>query len=72
MSRKADYRTLNVQGDKSSAYFNVTEVTANLRLWGRLYGTLSFMNFFRSTKYRDFPDIRSSSMTLALRLTYKL
>ncbi len=70
--RKADYRTLNVQGDKSSAYFNVTEVTANLRLWGRLYGTLSFMNFFRSTKYRDFPDIRSSSMTLALHLTYKL
>lgn len=69
---KADYRTLNVQGDKSAAWFNVTEVTANLRLWRRLYGTLAFTNYFRATHYRDYPDIVSSSMTLALRLTYKL
>lgn len=68
----ADPRTLNVQGDKSSAYFNITEITANMRVWKRLYATLCFTNYLRSTRYRDFPDIRSSSMTLGLRLTYKL
>lgn len=69
---KANPKTLNVMGDKSSAYFNITEVTANLRLWRRTYATLVFTNFLRSTHYRDFPDIRSSSMNLSLRLTYRL
>lgn len=68
----ANERTLNAMGDKSSAWFNITELTANLRLFNRTYLTLAFTNYLRSTWYRDFPDIRSSSMDLALRLTFKL
>lgn len=70
--RTADYKTLNVMGDKSVSSFNVTEVRADYRLWQRLYATLSFSNFARSTHYRDFPDIVSTTMALRLMLTYKL
>ncbi len=69
---KVNERLLNVQGDKSSAYFNVTEVTAQLRLWGNFYGSLAFTNYWRYTRYRDYPDVRSSSMALCLRLAWKL
>ncbi len=66
-----DFRTLNVMGDKSVAYFNVTEVRFDYQLLRKLYGTLAFMNRVRSTHYRDWPDKVSSTMTLQAMLTYK-
>ena len=68
---KVDYRTLNVQGDKSAASFNVTEVRADCRIWKKLYASLSFTNYMRTTHYRDYPDVRSSSFDLNLMLAYK-
>ena len=68
---KENPKTLNVQGDHSCASFNVTEFRANVKLWRNLYATLSFMNYVRSTRYRDFGHRLSSSMTLRTMLTYK-
>lgn len=67
----ADPQTLNVMGDKSEASFNVTEVRFDYQLWKRLYGTLSFTNRYRTTHYRDYPDITSNTTSLRLLLTYK-
>ena len=36
------------------------------------YLTLSFTHYMRSTHYRDFGHIKSSSMAARLMLTYKL
>ena len=66
-----DFHTLNVMGDKSAAYFNVTEVRFNYQIWKKLYGTLVFKNQVRHTHYRDFPSVRSSTMDLRLMCTYK-
>lgn len=66
-----DYHTLNVMGDKSVASFNVTEVRFDYQLYKKLYGTLTFINKARSTHYRDWPDKRSSTMSLSAMLTYK-
>ncbi|MDE6717945.1 MAG: DUF3943 domain-containing protein [Muribaculaceae bacterium] len=68
---KEDFHTLNVMGDKSAAYFNVTEVRFDYRVWRHLYGTLVFKNQVRNTKYRDYPDVVSSTMDLRLMATYK-
>lgn len=66
-----DYHTLNVMGDKSVAYFNVTEVRFDYQLWKHLYGTLIFKSQVRSTHYRDFQNVKSSTMDLRLMCTYK-
>lgn len=70
--RTVNFRTLNVQGDASVASFNVTEARVDLKLWQRLYATLSFQHFIRSTYYRDFPHVHSGTSALNLMLTYKL
>ena len=67
-----DFRHLNVQGDKSVAFFNVTEVRLDLNLYERLYATASWTNYVRSTHYRDYPSVLSNSMNLRLMLSYKL
>ena len=69
--KTVNFRTLNVQGDKSVASVNVTEVRFNYRLWKHLYGTFIFQNHARSTHYRDWPDVRSSTMSIRLMTTYK-
>ena len=68
----ADYKTLNVMGDKSVASFNVTDVRLDFILWKHLYGALSFTNYIRSTHYRDYPHVLSSSSSIAFLLSYKL
>lgn len=70
--KNANFRTLNVMGDHSCASFNVTEARLDFKLYKRLYGTLSFTNYVRSTHYRDFPHVVSSSASLRLMLSYKL
>lgn len=69
--REENPKTLNVQGDHSCASFNLTEFRASVKLFRNIYATLSFMNYVRSTRYRDFPHQRSSSMALRTMLTYK-
>ena len=65
------YRTLNTQGDKSVASFHITEVRADLHLYRHLYGSVAFTKYIRSTHYRDYPYVHSSSQTLSLMLSYK-
>lgn len=66
------YKVLDAQGDHSVASFIVTEARCDLKLWRKLYLTLSFTHYMRSTHYRDFGHIKSSSMATRLMLTYKL
>lgn len=69
--KKVNFRLLNVMGDRSVASFNVTEVRFDYQLLRKLYGTLMFVNRVRSTRYRDWPDKVSSTMSLSAMLTYK-
>lgn len=69
---KVDYRTLNAQGDRSVASFNVTRFRADMKLCKRLYLSLMLDHYFRSTHYRDFPHVTSTSLSAELMLTYKL
>lgn len=70
--RIANFRRLNVMGDKSVASLNVTELRADAKIWKRLYGTLLFSNYVRSSHYRDFVDVHSTSGSISLMLSYKL
>lgn len=69
---KVNFRTLNVMGDHSCASFNVTEMRLDMRIVHRLYATLAATSYIRSTHYRDYPSVLSSSGTLRAMLTYKL
>ncbi len=70
--RIANFRRLNVMGDQSVASLNVTELRADAKIWRRLYGTLLFTNYVRSSHYRDFRDVHSTSGSISLMLSYKL
>lgn len=67
-----DFRELNVMGDKSVASLNMTEIRADFKIWKRLFGTVLLTNYYRSSHYRDFTDIKTNSASLALMLSYKL
>lgn len=69
--KDVDFHTLNVMGDKSAASFNVTDVRFDYQLYRKLYGTLMFNNKVRHTRYRDWPERVSSTMSLSAMLTYK-
>jgi len=64
--------TLDAQGDRSVASFGVFSARADLKLWKRLYATLHFSHYLRSTHYHYHPAVRSSTCALRLMLTYKL
>lgn len=66
-----DFRKLNVQGDVSWASLNMTEVRADFKIWKKLFGTLLFTNYLRSTHYRDYDYVRTTSNSMQLMLTYK-
>ncbi len=68
---EVDFRTLNVMGDKSVASFNVTEVRFDYQIRKKLYATLEFTNKARSSRYRDWPDKKSSTMSISALMTYK-
>ncbi len=67
-----NFRELNVMGDASVASLNMTEVRADFKLWKRVFGTVLFTNYYRSSHYRDFPDHKTASSSIALMLSYKL
>lgn len=69
--KQVNPKTLNVMGDHSCASFNITEFRANIKLIRGLYATLSFTNYARHTRYRNYPRIKSTSMSLRTMLTYK-
>lgn len=69
---QTDPRTLDVQGDHSAASFNVSELRADLRVWNRLYLSASVSHYYRSTRYRDYPRVKSSTTGVRLMVTYKL
>lgn len=70
--KTVNFRTLNVMGDHSCASFNVTEMRLDFKIFKRLYGTVTANAFIRSTRYRDYPRVLSSSGALRFMMTYKL
>lgn len=64
--------TLDAQGDRSVASFGVFSTRTDLKLWKRLYATLHFTHYLRSTHYHYYPSVKSSTCALRLMLTYKL
>lgn len=69
--KQVNFRTLDVMGDKSSAFFNITNIRLSYQLHEKLYGTIQFTNNVRHSHYRDFQDMVSSTMSLKTMLTYK-
>lgn len=69
---RSDPRTLDVQGDHSAASFNVTELRADLRVWYKLYLSAAVNHYHRSTRYRDYPHVKSNTTGVRIMLTYKL
>ena len=69
--KTVDFRTLNVQGDASVASLNMTEARIDWKIWKKIYGTLLFTNYVRSSHYRDYKHVRSTSNSFQLMLSYK-
>ena len=65
-----DPKTLDAQGDESQSSVHVSELRLDYRLMKRMYLTGSFMHFHRDTNYRYYPDVRSSTTSARLMLTY--
>lgn len=66
-----DPRTLNAEGDESVAYFGIAKAKVSCRIAPRLYLTGAFSHYMRSTRYRDFDNVKSSTFSTRLMLTYK-
>lgn len=69
--RTVNFRLLNVQGDASVASLNMTELRADFKIWKKIFGTVLFTNYMRSSHYRDYPDVKTSSASLNLMVSYK-
>ena len=63
-------KTLDAQGDESQSSVHVCELRLDYRLAKRMYITGSLMHFHRDTNYRYYPDVRSSTTSARLMLTY--
>ena len=66
-----DYNELNVQGDKSSATLTATGIKAQLKLRKSLYLTGIGTFYKRSTHYKYYEDVYSTSAEGKILLTYK-
>ena len=65
-------KTLNAQGDESQSSVHIYEFRLDYRLVKRVFITGSFMHFNRDTNYRYYPDVKSSTTSTRLMLTYVL
>ena len=65
-------KTLDAQGDESQSWVHVSELRLDYRLMNRFFLTGSFMHFSRDTNYRFYPDVKSSTTSIRLMLTYVL
>lgn len=66
-----DYKTLNVQGDKSKAYYTILESIVGYEFnprWGIYYQRF---DFFRDTNYAHYPDFKTTTSDARLMLKYK-
>ncbi|MCM1004725.1 MAG: DUF3943 domain-containing protein [Prevotella sp.] len=70
--RKVNESTFNVMGDKSACTFAVVDISAQLRLWRKLYLGAQLTYFYRHTKYHDHPSVTSNVFIQSLQLIYKL
>ena len=66
-----DYHKLNVQGDKSSSVLTTSNIKAQLKLRKQWYLTGIGSIFKRSTHYKYFDDVYSTTAEGKLMLTYK-
>ena len=67
-----DPKTLDAQGDESQSWVHVSELRLDYRLMKRMYLTGSFMHFNRKTNYRYYLDVKSSTTSTRLMLTFVL
>ena len=65
-----DSKTLDAQGDESQSSVHICELRLDYRLMKRLFITGSLMHFHRDTNYRYYSDVRSSSTSARLMLTF--
>jgi len=66
-----DYNELNAQGDKSNATLNTSSLKVDLKLREHLYLTGVGTFYRRSTHYKYFDDVYSTTAEGQLMLTYK-
>jgi len=64
-------KTLDAQGDKSSAILHAISLRADLKLKNNLYLTASFYNYTRDTNYKYYDDVFSKTSEGRLMMTYK-
>ncbi len=69
---RTNYRTLDAMGDDSNATFGVTKLRGDLRIARNTYVSLNLEHYFRSTHYKYFPHVSSTSLSAQLMLTVKL
>ena len=65
-----DSKSLDAQGDESQSSVHICELRLDYRLMKRLFITGSLMHFHRDTNYRYYSDVRSSSTSARLMLTF--
>lgn len=66
-----DSKTLNAQGDRSTAIIHAVGMRIDIKLYNRLFLTSSFMNYTRNTKYKYYANVFSNTSEGRLMLTYK-
>ncbi|MCM1450956.1 MAG: DUF3943 domain-containing protein [Clostridium sp.] len=69
---KTNFRTLNAMGDDSVASFGVTTLRGDFRVAKNTYITLNLEHYYRSTHYRYFPHVKSTTLAAQLMLTLKM
>jgi len=68
---QVDYKTLNVQGDRSKAYYTILESILGYEInsrWGIYYQRF---DFFRKTNYKYLPDFKTTTSDTRLMVKYK-
>lgn len=65
-------KTLNAQGDPSTAILHAVGLRLDIKLRKRLYLTGTYMSYTRNTKYRYFANVSSNTSEGRIMLTYKL
>ncbi|MDU6255490.1 MAG: hypothetical protein E6618_14985, partial [Staphylococcus warneri] len=65
-------KTLNAQGDRSTAILHATGLRLDVKLRKGVYLTGAYMNYTRTTRYKHYDNVFSSTSEGCLMLTCKL
>ncbi|MDR1407170.1 MAG: DUF3943 domain-containing protein [Tannerella sp.] len=68
---KMDYRTLNVQGDKSQSYYNIMHIKLGWHFKKNLEIGYELYDYFRNTRYDYFPNVSSNTTDVRFVTTYR-